>query len=260
MHVSIARNFGAVRLRKPLESIHVGATLVARIIVFQRIIGPVLLGVTPDEAAVAGAVPDAELCLRELNRLLGNQPFMAGNQLSLGRTGKAVMAALSDQGFSENQKSGVLSEGFDNIAIEEGSRVEVRGTILNRSRILHRMAVAHFSDVNGSISCRGCGFIAEGVYGAGARGLIEIHHLKSRKSRTVSVGIESSSLRHSAASSTGVLPVFTTCFGPRTAEAGFAGTTWPVMSQSNSMRTAASFCLTPDEWFFWSVSMYLATS
>jgi hypothetical protein len=59
------------------------------------------------------------------------------------------------------------------------------------------------------------------------------------------VGIDSSSLRHSALSSTGVLPVFTTRFGPRTAAAGFIGTTWPVTSQSNSMRTAASRCLTP---------------
>jgi hypothetical protein len=41
------------------------------------------------------------------------------------------------------------------------------------------------------------------------------------------------------------LPVFTTCFGPRTAAAGFIGITWPVMSQSNSMRTAASCCFTP---------------
>jgi hypothetical protein len=31
----------------------------------------------------------------------------------------------------------------------------------------------------------------------------------------------------------------TTCLGPRTAAAGFIGTIWPVMSQSNSMRTAA---------------------
>ena len=53
------------------------------------------------------------------------------------------------------------------------------------------------------------------------------------------------SRRHSWPSSTGVLPVFTTCFGPRTAEAGFVGTTWPVISQSNSIRTAASCCFTP---------------
>ena len=68
---------------------------------------------------------------------------------------------------------------------------------------------------------------------------------RSRRSRTVSVGMLSISLRHSAPSSTGVLPVFTTCFGPRTAAAGFIGTTWPVISQSNSIRTAASCCFTP---------------
>jgi glutathione S-transferase len=56
---------------------------VARIIVFQRIVGPVLMGITPDEAAVAGAVPDAEVCLRELDRLLGEQPFLASDQLTL---------------------------------------------------------------------------------------------------------------------------------------------------------------------------------
>jgi hypothetical protein len=44
-------------------------------------------------------------------------------------------------------------------------------------------------------------------------------------------------------SSTDVSPVFTTCFGRRTA-AGFIGSIWPVMSQSNSMRTAASCCFT----------------
>jgi hypothetical protein len=67
---------------------------------------------------------------------------------------------------------------------------------------------------------------------------------RSRKSRAVSVGIASSSLRQSAASSTGVLPVFTTCFGPRTLAAGLVGTIWPVTSQSNSMRAEASCCFT----------------
>jgi hypothetical protein len=40
----------------------------------------------------------------------------------------------------------------------------------------------------------------------------------------------------------GALPVFTTYFGPRTAAAGFIGTTWPITSQSSSMRTAAAGC------------------
>jgi glutathione S-transferase len=56
---------------------------VARIIVFQRIIGPVILGTTPDEAVIAAAVPDAERCLRELDRLLGDAPFLAGDRFSL---------------------------------------------------------------------------------------------------------------------------------------------------------------------------------
>jgi glutathione S-transferase len=56
---------------------------VARIIVFHRIVGPTLLGTRPDEAAIAAAVPDARVCLGELNRLLGNQSFMAGDRLSL---------------------------------------------------------------------------------------------------------------------------------------------------------------------------------
>jgi glutathione S-transferase len=57
--------------------------MVARIIVFHRVVGPALLGTTPDEAAIAAAVPDAKLCLGELNRLLGDQQFLAGDRLSL---------------------------------------------------------------------------------------------------------------------------------------------------------------------------------
>jgi glutathione S-transferase len=56
---------------------------VARIIVFQRIVGPVLMGTAPDEGACAAAVPDAERCLNELDRLLGDQSFLAGEQVSL---------------------------------------------------------------------------------------------------------------------------------------------------------------------------------
>jgi len=56
---------------------------VARIIVFHRIVAPALLGAVPDEAAISAAVPDAKLCLGELNRLLGDQRFLAGNHLSL---------------------------------------------------------------------------------------------------------------------------------------------------------------------------------
>ena len=56
---------------------------VARTIVGERIMRPAFMGTTPDEAAIAGAVPAAEHCLNELDRLLDDQPFLAGSQLSL---------------------------------------------------------------------------------------------------------------------------------------------------------------------------------
>ena len=54
----------------------------------------------------------------------------------------------------------------------------------------------------------------------------------------------SSSARASEGSSTGVCPDVTTWRGPRTDAAGLTGTTWPVTSQSNRWRIAASRCLT----------------
>jgi len=55
----------------------------AAVIGFQRIVGPVLLGTTTDEAAITAAMPLAQLCIGELEHLLGTQPFLAGEQLSL---------------------------------------------------------------------------------------------------------------------------------------------------------------------------------
>ena len=52
---------------------------VAAVIVFQRIVGPVLLGTATDEAVIAAAMPMAKLCIAELDRLLGTQQFFAGN-------------------------------------------------------------------------------------------------------------------------------------------------------------------------------------
>jgi glutathione S-transferase len=52
-------------------------------IVGKRIIAPVFRGVPVDEAAVAAAVPLARTCFAELDRLLGSQPFHAGERLSI---------------------------------------------------------------------------------------------------------------------------------------------------------------------------------
>ncbi len=54
-----------------------------RVIGFQRIIAPKFFGAEPDEAVIAAALPKAEVCYRELDRLLGAQAFMTGDALTL---------------------------------------------------------------------------------------------------------------------------------------------------------------------------------
>ena len=56
---------------------------VAAVVVFQRIVGPRLLGTATDEAAITAALPIARTCIGELDRLLGTQTFLAGEHLSL---------------------------------------------------------------------------------------------------------------------------------------------------------------------------------
>jgi glutathione S-transferase len=53
------------------------------VIGFQRVVGPRLLGLTPDEAAIREAIPRARLVLAELSRLLGDCHYFAGRALSL---------------------------------------------------------------------------------------------------------------------------------------------------------------------------------
>jgi glutathione S-transferase len=56
---------------------------VANVIVFHRVVGPRVLGLAPDEAAIAAAMPAARVVFAELSRLLGEQPYLAGENLSL---------------------------------------------------------------------------------------------------------------------------------------------------------------------------------
>jgi glutathione S-transferase len=52
-------------------------------IAFQRIIGPVLLGLPTDEAPIADAMPMARTCFAEFERLLGDKPYLTGDTLTL---------------------------------------------------------------------------------------------------------------------------------------------------------------------------------
>jgi glutathione S-transferase len=56
---------------------------VGNVIGFQRVIGPKLLGLPTDEAAIAQAMPKAHAVFRELSRLLGSNSYFAGDRLSL---------------------------------------------------------------------------------------------------------------------------------------------------------------------------------
>jgi glutathione S-transferase len=56
---------------------------VANVIVFQRIIGPKLMGLQPDEKAIAEALPRGQLVFAELSRLLGSQRYFTGDVPSL---------------------------------------------------------------------------------------------------------------------------------------------------------------------------------
>ena len=53
------------------------------VIGYHRIVAPQLLGLAPDEAAIAGAMPKGRLVFGALDRLLGSQPFFAGDAISL---------------------------------------------------------------------------------------------------------------------------------------------------------------------------------
>jgi len=56
---------------------------VASVIGFQRIVGPRLLGLTPDEQAIAAALPKARVVLEQLARELGTRAYFAGEQPTL---------------------------------------------------------------------------------------------------------------------------------------------------------------------------------
>jgi glutathione S-transferase len=56
---------------------------VGNVIAFQRVVGPRLLGLVPDEAAIDAAMPKAHTVFKELARLLGDQNYFAGDSISL---------------------------------------------------------------------------------------------------------------------------------------------------------------------------------
>lgn len=80
-------------------------------IAFNRIIGPRLLGVPGDEAAIAEAMPMARTCFAELDRLLGGQNYFAGDSVSLAD----IMLAAQLDLFGECSEGRELIDGTRNL-------------------------------------------------------------------------------------------------------------------------------------------------
>lgn len=52
-------------------------------IVFQRVVGPAIAGLVPDEAVIAVAMPRAHVIFAELSRLLADRPWFGGDSPSI---------------------------------------------------------------------------------------------------------------------------------------------------------------------------------
>lgn len=66
---------------------------VGNVIGFQRVVGPKLMGLIPDEGLIADCMPKARVVFAELSRLLGEQPWFAGASFSLA---DIMLASLLD--------------------------------------------------------------------------------------------------------------------------------------------------------------------
>jgi glutathione S-transferase len=84
---------------------------VANVIIFHRVVGPRLMGLTPDEAAIEAAMPKAHTVFTELARLLGEQPYFTGDAVSLADLLIAPQLAF----FAQTPEWSVLSAPHANI-------------------------------------------------------------------------------------------------------------------------------------------------
>jgi len=80
-------------------------------IAFNRIIGPRLLGIPGNEEAIAEAMPMGRTCFAELDRLLGDKPYFAGDNVSLAD----IMLAAQLDLFSECGEGRELIGGTTNL-------------------------------------------------------------------------------------------------------------------------------------------------
>lgn len=94
------------------------------IITFQRVVAPKLMGLTPDEAAIAAAMPRAHTVFQELSRLLGDRPYFAGDSASLADLHLAPQIEF----FTRTPEWTVLGEPYPNL-VAWHERMEARPSL-----------------------------------------------------------------------------------------------------------------------------------
>lgn len=105
----------------------------ARDIVFQRVVGPRILGIEPNEETIARAMPAAQLVFTQLSRMLDGQAYMVGPTLSLAD----LMIAPQLELFSRAPEWAELTRGRENL-VRWLERMEARPSL--RKTVWERLA------------------------------------------------------------------------------------------------------------------------
>lgn len=93
----------------------------AAVIAFQRVVGPKLMGLEPDEAAIAAAMPRSHTIFAELSNLLGDRPWFGGDRPSIAD----LMLGSHLEFFSRAPEWAELTAGRVNL-VDWLERIEAR--------------------------------------------------------------------------------------------------------------------------------------
>jgi glutathione S-transferase len=97
---------------------------VTTVIGFQRVVGPMLMGLTPNEEVIAAAMPQAHRVFAALTDLLSDQDFFAGSRLSL-----ADLMLIPQMDFlAQTPEWAELTEGRTNL-VAWLSRLNARSSV-----------------------------------------------------------------------------------------------------------------------------------